>query len=113
MRPNRQPSTRLLKRDRAPASAAQPDQQIAPPTGETFEFHTGDQPEEHTPDDTAMLKTLMHRALADNPDLRHQVSVLASQIAIHQTGMGAHLRSVAAQMADLSRQVARANSRAN
>ena len=94
--------TTLKKRQRAPVSATQPDQQIAPPTSETFEFRSGDQPEEPTPDDTATLKTLMHSVLADNLDLRRQVFVLASQIATLQTGMDTQLRSVVAQMANLS-----------
>ena len=55
----------------------------------------------------------MHRLLTDDLDLRHQVSVPASQIATLQTGMDAQLGSVTAQMVNLAQQVARVNSRAN
>lgn len=60
-----------------------------------------------------MLKTMMHKVLADNLKLRHQFSVLASQIATLQTGMNAQLGGMSAQVANPSQQVASANSCAN
>lgn len=62
--------------------------------------------------DLATLKTMMHKVLAGNLDLRHQISVLASQITLPQSGMNAQLGGVLAQMVNLSQQAARANSRA-
>ena len=75
-----------------------------PPTSDTFTYNTGE-PE----DDMAELKIMMRKVLADNLDLRHQVSVLASQIATMQTGMTAQFGGMAAQMANLSQQIARSS----
>ena len=60
-------------------------------------------------DDVTTLKTMMHKVLADNLDLRNQVSVLASQIATLQMGINAQLGGMSAQVANLSQQIARTN----
>lgn len=60
--------------------------------------------------DVTTLKTMMYKVLADNLDLRNQVSVLASQIATLQTGINAQLGDMSAQVANLSQGIARTNS---
>lgn len=88
---------------------AQP--QPAPPISDSFDFEVGEPA--GSQDDLATLKTVPHKVLADNLDLRHQVSVPASQIATLQTGMNAQLGGMSGQVASLSQQIARTNSRMN
>ena len=91
--------TTLKKRQRAPETPPQ-QHQSTQQASNTLETHNEETIEQ---DDLTTIKTMLQKVLADNQDLRHQISVLAAQMVNMQT----EVKGVATQVTGLSQQVAR------